>query len=474
MQKAALEKVCRTKRDHMRLLRDLACAYARHSPKSAALNERAKRVEIDGGSHALRLIEPFPPRIVRARGAWVRDEDGHDILDFWQGHHSNLLGHNPECVTSVLTAAFAEGLGLQTGFTERLEVEAAEILCRQTGVERVRFTTSGTLATMYAVLLARAYTRREAVMKVGGGWHGAQPWGLKGVGFDSEAGFEKVDTEGLPPSVTDEVIVTPFNDPQMLAQHFHQHGDRIACLLVEPFLGAGGYIPATREYLEVARALTERYGALLLFDEVVSGFRFRAGDAGALYGVRPDLAAFAKVMGGGMPVAAVAGRADVMGLAGREGGGRVKFSGGTYSAHPASLLAAKAMMEHLVAHEAEIYPHLERLGEATRRTVEEAFAAEGIYARSTGYASDVLPPSSLGMVLFPYEKGQPLETPEEVRNPAVCDLVLSEHALQLALLLEDVHVVHGLGSVTTAHTEEEIALLGEACRRAARRLKAYL
>jgi glutamate-1-semialdehyde 2,1-aminomutase len=463
-------------RDHTRLLAELAEAYAQHSPKSAALNEKAKQYLLDGGSHTLRLMHPFPPRIVSAKGAWVKDEDGHKVLDFWQGHHANVAGHNPEGVTSTLARAFEKGFGLQTGFTDRLQIETAEILCRQTGAERVRFTTSGSLATMYAILLARAFTGRDLMMKVGGGWHGGQPWGLKGVGFhaDKDNGFQHVDTAGLPPAMIDEIVVTRFNDPDMLRDHFGQYGDQLACFIVEPFIGAGGFMPAAREYLRTARELTQQYGAVLILDEVISGFRFRAGDAGALYGVRPDLATFGKAIGGGMPVAAVAGRADIMGLAGRNGSGKVKFSGGTYSAHPASLLAGKTLMRYLVDHEGEIYSRLAELGDKARRTVEKAFAQEGIYARCTGYGNDALPSSSINMLLFPYQEGHELARPEDTRNPAVCDITLSEKVLQLALLLEDVHVVHGLGSVTAAHTEADIEFLGSACRRVARRLKASL
>jgi glutamate-1-semialdehyde 2,1-aminomutase len=163
-----------------------------------------------------------------------------------------------------------------------------------------------------------------------------------------------------------------------------------------------------------------------------------------------------------------------MNLVGRDGGTKVKFSGGTYSAHPASLLAAKTFMAHLVAHQDQIYPYLTRLGAKTRQTVEGAFAQAGIYARCTGYGNDALPGSSINMLLFPYQQGRELTGPEETRNPAVCDITLSEKVLQLALLLEDVHVFHGLGSVTTAHTEADIDLLGEACRRVARRFKAHL
>jgi glutamate-1-semialdehyde 2,1-aminomutase len=169
-----------------------------------------------------------------------------------------------------------------------------------------------------------------------------------------------------------------------------------------------------------------------------------------------------------MPVAAVAGRADVMAQAGKGGG--VKFSGGTYSCHPASMLASRVMMEHLVAHEPEIYPRIAALGLRARRVAEEAFRSEGIHARCTGGGSDALPDSSMGAVHFPYDSAVACATPEETRNPSVCDVELSDRVLQLALLLEDVFVVHGLGSVSAAHTEEDIALLGDACARAARRI----
>lgn len=465
-----------TTRDYTRLLAELTEEYAQYSPKSAAVTENAMRYQVDGGSHALRLIQPFPPRIVAARGAWVKDEDGHDILDFWQGHLANILGHNPEVVTSVLALAFEEGFGLQTGFTDRLQVEVAEILCQRTSAERVRFTTSGSLATMYAILLARAFTGRELVLKVGGGWHGAQPWALKGISFHAQggAGFQRVESEGLPSFLTNTVLVTGFNDTEMLRDHFRRFGDQMACFIVEPFIGVGGLVPATNEYLQTARELTHQYGVLLILDEVIAGFRFRAGDTGALYGVQPDLATFGKIIGGGMPVAAMVGRADIMGLVGRAAGGKVKFSGGTYSAHPASLLAAKTLLTYLVEHEGQVYPRLAELGVKTRRAVEDAFIDEGIYARCMGDSAGVLPGSSMFYLHFPYERDAGLDRPEDWFDPAVCDAILRESALGLALLLEDVFVLHSHGAVSTAHTEEDIAFLDQACRRAARRVKPYL
>ena len=461
-------------RDHTKIFSAMAAEYERRSPKSAALQAEARRWMVDGGSHTLRLLQPFPPRIASASGAWVQDEDGHRILDFWQGHYVNILGHNPPEILAVLLQGLSRGSGLQTGFTDRLQVETAELLCRLTGCQRVRFTTSGSLTTMYAVLIARAFTGRDRLMKVGGGWHGAQPWALKGVDFHEEnhSQFQHVETKGLPLAIAREVLVTRFNDAEMLEGLFRRHGGEVACFIVEPFMGAGGFLFAEPEYLALARELCTRYGTVLIFDEVISGFRFHPGAVSQLYGVQPDLATFAKAMGGGMPVAAVAGRAELMKMAGRGGG--VKFSGGTYSAHPASMLAAKTMMGLLESNAREIYPRLASLGQRCRRAVEASFAAEGLHAVCTGDGNAAVPGSSLGMVHFPYREGTRFRSPEDNRNPDICDVVLGDTVVQLALLLEDVYVVHGLGSLSAAHTEADIERMAEACRRAARRIKASL
>jgi glutamate-1-semialdehyde 2,1-aminomutase len=193
-----------------------------------------------------------------------------------------------------------------------------------------------------------------------------------------------------------------------------------------------------------------------------------------LYSVKPDLATYGKVMGGGMPVAAVAGRASIMDLVGRAGGHKVKFSGGTYSAHPASLLAAKTMMATLVEQESEIYPKLAELGARARKAMETAFAEEGILACCTGQSDEALPGSSMFMLHFPYEKRTCLEGLRDWHDPNRCDIVLKRRVVDLALLLEDVFIIHGHGAVTAAHTEEEISRLADACRRTARRIKRSL
>jgi glutamate-1-semialdehyde 2,1-aminomutase len=409
------------------------------------------RFVLDGTSHAVRWNEPFMPAVRSARGAWIEDLDGHRMVDYWQGHFANVLGHNPSVVRDALAAALAEGRGLQTGMVHELEGEVSALIARCTGCETVRLTTSGSLGTFYAMLLARAYTGRSRVLKVAGGWHGSQPFGLKGVSAHGTS-FEHLESEGLSAGLGEEIVLTRFNDAEDLREAFRAHGDRIACFVVEPVLGAGGGMVATTAYLREARRLTEKHGALLLCDEIITGFRFRAGDVCTLYGVRPDLSILGKTIGGGMPVAAVAGRADVMALCSRENG-RVKFEGGTYSSHELSLVAARTMMRHLIDHEGEIFPQLAESGRRLRERLQRVADQAGLPIFVFGQPEGVLPGSSL-IFVYAATAGASVPTcPEELaenRHP-----LIDERLLKATLLLQDVSARHGLGAVSTRHGEEE-------------------
>lgn len=453
------------------LLERLTQQYMSQYPKSKELQAQAKRCLVDGGSHALRLFGPYPFRLVSASGSRVRDADGHEILDFWQGHYANILGHSPLVITQALAEALRSGKGLHTGITEALQTEFACLLLDQLDAEQIRFTTSGSLATMYAIMLARAFTGKPLILKVGGGWHGAQPLALKGIYF-GEGGYTHVESEGLSENGTAEILTTRYNDPDDLRQMFRQWGDRISCFIVEVWMGMGGFMPATPEYLETARKLTHRYGAVLIFDEIISGFRFCASGAQKLYNVQPDLLTLGKIIGGGMPLAAVVGREEIMRLCGSAAGRRVRFDGGTFSAHPAALLAGKTLIEYLARHEEEIYPRLGVLGQKIRLGIEEIFTSHGILARCTGYGNEVVSNSSLVMIHFPYDERTQMTSPEAVWDPKICNVDRREKVLKLALLLERVHVVHGLGAVSTAHSEEDVEWLFAACDEAAKRIKA--
>jgi glutamate-1-semialdehyde 2,1-aminomutase len=460
-----------------RLIARLEAKYRKVTRKSFALYRQAEKVMIRGGSHNLRLWRPYPFIMAEAHGPYVVDVDGNRYIDYWQGHYANILGHNPSVLKKDLAAFDPEHGSLHTGFEGESQIRLAEILLRRLGYSdfKVRFTTSGTLATMYAVMLAQAYTGRDHVLKIGGGWHGASPYLLKGVKYEPGAGFVKGESAGVPPELLRRTLIARFGDAEGLAGILAAKGSRIACFILEPFLGVGGFLPASAEYLRSARELTERYGVLLIFDEIISGFRFCPSGVQSLYGIEPDLATFGKLIGGGHAVSAVAGRTDI--LAGKPRGAaaavKVLFEGGTFSAHPQYMRAGTVMLRHLVENAEAIYPRLARAGEEIRTRIEGAFRSEGIEAVCTGRGNDVVTGSSLYQVNFPRTR-KPLRTAEDLWNPDVSDVRLKEEILKLALLTEGVHVVHGGGAVSAAHDDSHLDETVEAYARVARLVRRAL
>jgi glutamate-1-semialdehyde 2,1-aminomutase len=446
--------------------RKLAEEFDRRFPRSKSHYEKYGGVLLDGTSHAMRWAPPFMPVMLRASGAAVEDVDGHRILDYWQGHFANVLGHNPAPIREALAKALVDGRGLQSGMIHNLEAEVADVVCRMTGSETLRFTTSGSLGTYYATVLSRAFTGRDRVLKVSGGWHGSQPFGLKGVSAVGQS-FEHLESEGLSAKIDDEVVLTRFNDIDKLREQFATQGDRIACMLVEPILGAGGGSAATVDYLREARRLTEQYGALLLCDEIITGFRFRPGDVTSLYGVRPDLLILGKVIGGGMPVAAVAGRRDVLALGSRESK-RVKFEGGTYSAHELGLVGAMTMLSYLEKNADEVYGRLARSGDRLRTGLAEVSASCGVPVHILGKTPDGFPASSLVYMHLAREAGEFPTCPDELAERS--HPLITERMLKATLLLENLSTRSGLGAVSTAHTDADIDQTLESVHAGLRRL----
>jgi glutamate-1-semialdehyde 2,1-aminomutase len=309
------------------------------------------------------------------------------------------------------------------------------------------------------------------MVKVGGGWHGANPLALKGVAHTDE-GYDRVDSAGMSAATDDEIIITRFNDVAALERVFRDHGDRIAAFIFEPCPSVAGFIPASREFMRAARELTAHHGSVLILDEVITGFRYCPSGAQSLYGVQADLSTYGKVIGGGMPIAAVAGRADLMALTSEGTSPRVWFNGGTYSAHPLSLTAGTAMLRYLLAHGDAVYPELSARGATLRQGIERAFRSRGVLARCTGEGNDVIQGSSLATVYFPRRADLYPQGPDDLSDPRLCDLELRETVLKLGLLLEGVHVVHGLGALSLAHGEPELARTLEAFDRVAERIRA--
>lgn len=443
--------------DKNNILAELIADYRRTHPKSEKYYAKTCRHLVGGGSHNLRLIAPFPFYDMTARGSRITDMDGNTYVDFWQGHFTNILGHNAPVVTDALKQCFENGQGLITGFPGMHQEELAGLILSRINAERIRFTTSGTLATMYAVMLARAHTGRSRVMKMGGGWHGAQPYLLKGVS-KFENGFDFMESEGIEPDMDSNILVTEFNNPADLEEKLEQDGDSIACLVMELMVGAGGFIFARPDYVRKVVELTRKYGILLVIDEVVTGFRFHAGGLHVLYDITPDLCVFGKTIGGGMPISALAGREDILSLCGPNGdsGKMVKFDGGTFSAHPASMLAGLSFLRHVLEFEDDIYPRIGRLGAAVRAEMESIFNRCGFHVKCSGDGGVITQNSSIVGVHFLRKDIPEITTPAHAWDPRVSDFEIREKIFKLAMMEEGFYTFHGYGGISAAHTEKDI------------------
>jgi len=314
---------------------------------SEALQKRALGLfpgGVNSPVRAFRAVGGTPRFIASAKGAYLTDADGNRLLDFVLGWGPMLLGHGHPAVIAAIERQAREGTLF--GTSTRLEIELAERVRRfYPSAERLRFVSTGTEATMSAIRIARAAVGRDGFVKLDGCYHGhADAFLIKGG--SGLATFGVPDSPGVPASVAAETRVASFNDLPSVEAHFTRDAKSIAAIIVEPVIGNHGVIPPKPEFLRGLRDLCDRHGAVLIFDEVMSGFRAARGGASERYGVRPDLVTMGKVLGGGLPVAAFGGRTDLMGMVAPEG---PVYQAGTYSGNPLAMAAGEATLAVLEA-----------------------------------------------------------------------------------------------------------------------------
>ena len=286
--------------------------FTDRAPKSGEENIRAGKVTPLGVASSFQHWDPYPISIVSAKGAWLKDVDGRDMLDLSMGFGALLVGHlNDEVVKEA-----KETLEVGTLFATPSPItrDGAEILCRRFGIDMVRFANSGTEATMYAIRTARAATGKLGVVKIEGGYHGSyDPLMVSAKPAIDKAGSpDNPNSVPLPATVPGEVHVVPYNDADAIERVFKAHADSIACLMMEPVLENIGIVLPDLGYLEKVRALCDQYGVLLVFDEVKTGLTAGPQGAAQRLGVKPDLISLAKSIGGGIPVAAFGGKREYM------------------------------------------------------------------------------------------------------------------------------------------------------------------
>ena len=430
--------------------------YLARTPGSRDLYERSSRVVPGGVHHAQRYYPPYPIYMRTGGGATVRDVDGHEYLDLWNAHYAAILGHAPAFLIDEMRSVVAGGTHF--GIPSENEVRFAELLVEVLpGVDKVRFGVSGTEATMYATRLARAFTNRPTMVKVIGGWHGANT----DLSVAIRPPYDVPESAGLPRDARGSTKAIPFNDIDGTRRVLDEVGDDLAGIIVEPVQGMT-FVAGEPEYLSFLRDETHRRGAVLIFDEIIVGFRLELGGARAYYDIQPDLSTYGKVAGGGFHLGLVAGRDDIMSLGSAVSslpkGQGVLMAGGTYSCNPLSMVGGRLMVEHLRDHAGTVYPYLDRIGARARAGLSRAFEAAGLTAQVTGVGS---------LASF--------HVLTEARPPfrAIQDAVgFTDHergeVLQLALLNEGVHTHGGKAALSTAYTEADVDELVARVERAAR------
>jgi len=362
-------------------------AYMQASPRSRALHEQACRVLPNGTTRSITYFAPYPLYMQRADGCRLWDVDGTERLDFNGNFTVLILGHRHPRVLEAMRQQLNEGDSFAS--PTKLEVELAQELCdRVPSVDAVRFVNSGTEATMFAMRLARACTGKNKIARMEGGYHGGHDLAEVSIRPPLDRAGPPNEPLAIPHGIgildaaAEHTVVLPFNNAVSAERILTEHAHELAAVIVEPVLGSSGLIPPEGDFLQRLRAITERLKILLIFDEVIT-LRVAPGGAQELYGVKPDITVMGKIIGGGFPIGAYGGRADVMEVLDVR---RPQFMTqmGTHSGNPIVMAAGLATMRELTP---DVYKELDRQGRWLRKEVSRVFEAHDVAVQVTGVAS---------------------------------------------------------------------------------------
>nr|WP_294508086.1 aminotransferase class III-fold pyridoxal phosphate-dependent enzyme [uncultured Rhodopila sp.] len=444
----------------------LTAAYEAMTPGSAALAAKARAVLPSGLAHDSRHFDPYPLYVSRALGPVKWDVDGNKYVDYFGGHGALILGHNHPDVTRAIHAALDHGTHF--GACHEQEIRWAELITQMVpSAERVRFTSSGTEATLMALRLARAYTGRSKLVRFRGHFHGWNDHMTSGHinHFDGSA------TSGVVDGVSDNVLLCDPNDVAGITRIFNDHKD-IAAVILEPTGASFGRMPIAPSFLQVLRDLTKQAGTVLIFDEVVTGFRVSPGGVQAALGITPDLTTLAKIVAGGMPGGAVGGRKDILDwldfdVAKATGHEKIGHQG-TFNANPVSAAAGIATLEILASTDA--CARANAYGAEVRAKMNEVLEDEGVkwavYGSYSGLhiftnpdGADIVPSRFDAAAFIP----QMMSKPRGINVPA---------QVRMGMLVNGVDLnTAPSGTISAMHGEEEMAITVDAFRATIRALR---
>ena len=416
-------------------------------PKSVSytMYNRALASLPGGNTRTTVFMKPFPIYAARGAGCRVWDVDGNEFIDCINNFTSLIHGHAHPSLIEAATRQLSVGSAF--GLPTESEIDLAELLVsRLPSVEQVRFANSGTEAVMMALKAARAFTGRPKIAKCEGAYHGSYDYAEVSLdpppdAWGRNAPVSVAYAKGTPDNVLADVVTIPFNDTEAAVSLIREHGSELACVLVDPMPNRAGLAPADKAYLNALREITREVGALLVFDEVIT---FRLGYSGAqgLWGIDPDLTTLGKIMGGGFPVGAIAGRKEVMSVFDPRWGKPALPHGGTFSANPVTMRAGLAAMQLL---DEAAFTRLNVIGEAVREGINEAFRRNGVPGGTVG----------LGSLLKIYFAGRPIRdyrsaymTEQETKRQAVFNLGLLNRGVLAAS--------YGLMALSTPMTDADV------------------
>src|SRR5262245_7128991 len=430
----------------------LADRYTAAFPKSRALYEKAKAVFPAGVTHELRYLEPFPVYIDRAKGAHKWSVDGPELIDYFSGHGALLLGHSPDDIVEAVQRQMARGTHL--GACHELEVEWGRLVQQIVpSAERVRFTSSGTEATLMALRLVRIVTGKPKVLKFQGHFHGWHD-------FVMPAAYQPYDgtpVPGVPDPVAQNTVVLPPNDLNRVEQAL-KNDPQIGCVILEPTGGHWGVVPIRGAFLKGLRELTAKFDRVLIFDEVITGFRVSPGGAQAHYGVKPDMTTLAKILAGGLPGGCVAGRADILAAMEKRPGKPKMNHPGTFNGNPLSAAAGIVALKRVATGKPS--ERANRLATLLRRRLNEIFAERELPLCAYGDFSlvhlimDYTGPRPSGDDFIPYDGS--VDTLDGAKD------FKKIHAFRQAMILNGVDLPGKGMFLTCEHTEADVEKTVEA------------
>lgn len=417
--------------------------YKKKTKKSRLLFAESKKFHVNGVSHNIRFFEPYPFVTKAAKAKFLFDIDGNKYVDYWMGHWSLILGHAAAPISNQVRMQLPSCW--MHGTVNENTISFSDIIRKAVPVaEKIRYVSSGTEATMYAVRVARAFTGKKTIAKIDGGWHGYTSDLLKTVNWP----FDESESAGLVGETN--IVSLPYNDLTRSLEILSSVKDDLAGVIVEPVLGGGGCIPATKEYLFGLQEFVHKNNSLFLLDEIVTGFRFSFGCLYKTMKLDPDIVTLGKIVGGGFPIGVICGKEKIMQImntSSHKKSDRSYVGGGTFSANPVTMTAGHAMLDYLKKNSSSVYSKINTLGNQTRKALGKVFDGKVI---TTG----------MGSLFMTHFLSGDISEVKNASDAARCDTEML-HRYHFEMIAKDgIFFLPGkLGAFSTSHSTSDVKAL---------------